>query len=351
MTELQGNEVQLGMIASWADLQPKLDSRTVTPDATPRSGGNAAGFGVLFGGNFTSELPHGIHFGMASTALYGGNVAYSTEWSGRGYVVDASLVSLLLQPTLAYAFTDWLSLGAGPAILYTRFEQRVKVTSAPGEPTLKIDGADGWSAGAVVSALIKPFEGTRIGLFYRSQITAKTDGPLQGSAPLTPTLDTEFTFPHGVNVSLYQQINDTWAVLVDGGWSDWSKFGNIPLQVGPIGVTEQRNWNDTWRIAIGGLYTPNEKWTIQSGFGYDSSPVKSSLLLPDIPAGEQYRFSAGLQYRPTEYLELSFSYQFLWFANLDFDGVALPPADSVVLFGTFDPAWANQVGVTVSVKF
>jgi long-subunit fatty acid transport protein len=79
--------------------------------------------------------------------------------------------------------------------------------------------------------------------------------------------------------------------------------------------------------------------------------VKSSRRLPDIPAGEQYRFSAGLQYRPTDYLELSLSYQFLWFANLDFDDVALPPSNAVVLNGGYGPAFANQAGFSVDVKF
>ena len=290
---------------------------------------------------------------MASTVLYGGAVDYDTNWTGRNYVVDSSLLSFLIQPSFAYAVTDWLSLGAGPAILYTTFTERVKASlpNLPVEPTLKIDDADSWDAGGVFSALVKPFEGTRIGVTYRTEIDAETEGSFESSVDVTPTINTDFTFPQGVNVSLFQKITDTWALLADAGWTDWSAFSNIPIQVGPVSGVQERHWRDTWRIAAGVQFTPSEKWTLQGGFGYDSSPVKSSRLLPDIPTSEQYRFSAGIQIRPKDYLEISASYQFLWLAGLDFDHVALPPSGAVVLDGDYDPAYVNQAGVSLRVKF
>ncbi len=351
MTELEGHELLLGVIGSWGDLNPDLDSGTVTPDPVIRGGGNASGFAPLLGGHFVTELPYGIRFGMASTALYGGDVDYDTNWTGRNYVADASLVAFLIQPSFAYAVTDWLSLGAGPAILYTTYTQRVRATFLPGEPTAKIDDADDWSVGGTFSALVKPLEGTRIGVYYRTEIEADTEGDIELPIGATALIDTDFTFPQGVNVSLYQELTDRWALLADAGWTDWSEFSNIPIQLGPVAGTQRRGWRDTWRLGAGVQYTHSARLTLQGGFGYDSSPVKSSRLLPDIPTSEQYRFSVGLQARPKEYLEISLSYQFLWFAGLEFDDVALPPVGSVVLNGDYDPAWANQAGVSVRVKF
>ncbi len=351
MTELTDSEIQLGLIASFADLDPDLDLGTVTADPAPRGGGNSSGFAPLFGGATSTELTHGLRFGLASTVLYGGGVDYDSNWTGRGYVTDASLLSFLIQPTLAYPVADWLSLGAGPAILYTVFNQRVKATALPGEPTLKIDKADAWSVGGVFSALIKPCEGTRIGVVYRTEIEADTRGTFEGPLGLNPTLDTDFTFPQGVNVSLFQKLGDAWALLADAGWTDWSEFSNIPIQVGPLGATQDRGWRDTWRVGGGLQFTPARNWTLQSGVSYDSSPVKSSRLLPDIPTGEQYRISAGIQFRPRDYLEISASYQLLWFNDLEFNQVALPPSGAVVLSGDYNPAFANQAGISLRVKF
>lgn len=351
MTELEGHEIQLGVIGSWGELDPDLDASTVTPDPPPRGGDNASGFAPLLGGFVTTKLPHGVHFGLASTALYGGAVDYDSDWTGRGFIVDASLLAFLIQPSLAYAVTDWLSLGAGPTILYTTLTERVKAVALPGEPTVKIDGADDWNAGGAFSALVKPWDGTRIGITYRTRIKAHTRGDFEGPLGANPNIDLDFTFPQGVNVSVYQQVNEAWAALFDVGWSDWSRFGNIPLELGPAAGTQKRGWHDTWRIGGGFQFTPSKKWTLQGGIGYDSSPVKSSELLPDFPVSKQVRFAAGLQLRPTDYLEISVSYQFLWFADLEFDQVPLPPTNAVVLDGDFDPAWANQAGVTLRVRF
>jgi long-chain fatty acid transport protein len=351
MTELDGSEVQLGVIASFGYLNPELDAGTVAPDLPARGGGNASGFTPLLGGFLSLKLPYDLRFGMGSTVLYGGVVDYDSNWTGRGYVVDASLLSYLIQPSLAYPVTDWLSLGAGPAIIYTTFSERVKAVSLPGEPTVKIDDADDWSVGGAFSALVTPVDGTRIGIYYRTEIDANTQGTFEGPLGANPTVDTDFTMPQGVNASVYQQLGDAWAVLADAGWTDWSEFSNIPIQLGAIAATQRRGWRDTWRAAIGFQYTPFEKWTLQSGFGYDSSPVKSSRLLPDVPTSQQYRFSAGIQFRPRDYVEMGVSYQFLWFEGIEFDSVALPPSGNVGLDGDYDPNWVHFAGVSVRVKF
>jgi long-chain fatty acid transport protein len=351
MTELPGNEVLLGVTASFIELNPELNSGTVTPDPTVRGGGNAGGFSPLLGGYFTAELPHGFHVGLASTVLYGGAANYNSNWTGRSFVTDLSLLSFLIQPSVAYAVTDWLSLGAGPTILYTVYNQRLKATTLPGEPTVKIDNADSWDAGGAFSALIKPFEGTRIGIYYRTEVDADTSGSFQGPLGLNPTLDAQFNFPQGVNVSLFQKINDAWAVLADTGWSDWSRFSHIPIELGPIGQKPSLHWHDTWRIGAGFQFTPSQKWTFQGGFGYDSSPVSAGRLLPIVPYGEQYRFAAGLQFRPRDYLEISASYQFMWLGDLSYDHVPLPPTNNVVLNGDYSPDWAQFGGVSLRVKF
>jgi long-chain fatty acid transport protein len=125
MTELgEGTEVMFGLGALFAELNPKLDADTVTPNPPVVSGSNIAGFAPLFGSFLSTKLPYDVHAGMVVTTLYGGAVDYNQNWTGRTFITDNSPFSLLIQPSLAYAVTDWLSLGAGPTVLYTTFDQR-----------------------------------------------------------------------------------------------------------------------------------------------------------------------------------------------------------------------------------
>ena len=352
MTELgEGIEIMFGLGASFSDLNPELEDSTLTPTPPPVSGNNVGGFAPMLGSFISAQLPFDIHFGMAMILPYAGGVDYNNSWTGRGYVTEAQLLGLMIQPTLAYAVTDWLSLGAGAAVLYTSFEEQVRATQDTLAPTIKIDDAEDWSAGGVFGVLLKPLEGTRVGLTYRTQIVSNMNGKVQGPLGFNPVFNGKFTFPQGVNVSLFQQVCEGWAVLADVGWSDWSAFSNIPLQVGPLGGTQERGWHDTWRTAVGFQYVPIEKLTLQGGFGYDSSPVDANRLLPDIPTSEQFRFAAGLMFRPQSYVEIALSYTFLWFGDMRMNNVVLPGPAGVVLDGQYDPDMVNFVALSRSVKF
>jgi long-chain fatty acid transport protein len=358
MTELgEGHEVMFGLGASFADLNPELEDSTVTPTPPPVSGSNTGGFAPMLGSFLSTTLPFGIRFGMATILPYAGSVDYSNTWTGRGYLTDAELLGLMIQPSLAYAVTDWLSVGGGAAVLYTSFEERARATQDVLAPTIKIADAEDWSAGGVFSVLVKPgallepLEGTRVGVTYRTQIVANTNGHIDGPLGLNPVFNGKFTFPQGVNVSLFQPVCEGWAVLADAGWSDWSEFSNIPLVVGPVGGVQERGWHDTWRVGLGLQFVPTEKLTLQGGFGYDSSPVDADRLLPDIPAWQQFRFSAGLMFRPQSYLELSLSYTLLWFGDIQMNNVALPGPAGVVLDGEYKNANVNLVALSMRVKF
>ncbi|HEY8156071.1 MAG TPA: outer membrane protein transport protein [Myxococcota bacterium] len=350
MTELgEGTEVMLGLGALFSELNPKLTSGTISTDSPVVSGGNAGGFAPLFGSYISTQLPYDVHFGMAVTTLYGGAADYNQNWAGRVEVTDVSLFSLLIQPSFAYAVTDWLSLGAGPTILYSILDQRLKASNAALAPTIKVNNAEDWSAGGAFSALVKPLDGTRIGLYYRTEIVSKLKAGIEGPLGLGPAFDGKFHFPQGANASLFQQLSEQWAILADAGWTDWSQFGQIPLTVGPLTPDAQLHWRDTWRTGIGFQYLPTEKWTLQGGFGYDSSPVKASRRQPVLPVSEQYRFSAGVMWRPETYMEIALSYTFEWFGDVRMNNVPIP--GGTVLDGKFDPAYANIVGVNLKVKF
>ena len=93
-----------------------------------------------------------------------------------------------------------------------------------------------------------------------------------------------------------------------------------------------------------------EAWLLRGGFGYDSSPVDDDKRLPDIPVGEQFRFSVGLQHDFGEGKVFAISYTGLY-SPMDVDGVALPPNGDVILSGEYDPAFISLIGFQLSLQF
>ena len=73
-------------------------------------------------------------------------------------------------------------------------------------------------------------------------------------------------------------------------------------------------------------------------------------LLPDIPVGDQYRISVGVQHDFGEGKELGLSYTFLY-QDAELDRVTLPPSGAVTLDGDYDNSFVHLVGLTLSLSF
>ena len=124
---------------------------------------------------------------------------------------------------------------------------------------------------------------------------------------------------------------------------------NRAIVVGPADVTFDRRWNDTWRAAGGFEYELSDGWLLQGGISYDSSPVKASRRTPDLPVGEAYRFSTGIQYDYSENVTLGLTYTFLWFGNMKVNHSEIP--GGATLDGQYDPAWGQFIGATFQWSF
>ena len=297
------------------------------------------------------SLTDRLRLGFAFNGLYGGSVNYEDDWVGRTWVTDASLTALNIEPTVAYRLTDWLSLGAGLNIVYALFDFELKANSAPNAPTVKIDEADDWAVAGTFGVLLEPSKATRIGIMYRSKVELNLSGDLENPTPLLSAIDVDFDLAQGVNVSVFHQLTSKFALLGDAGWSDWSQFSMNTFAFGPASIGLDRDWKDTWRIGVGVQYQVLATTMLRGGFSYDSSPVKASKRLPDLPVGEQYRFSFGMQHNLSEVITASFSYTLIWSGPGDVDQVLLPPDGSVILDGDYDPFFIHALGFTFSGRF
>ncbi len=352
MTRLQEHEVLLGTVLLFSDVAFDLDtSGSTTSDPTPGDGGNIGAFTPGGSAYAVARLTDDLRVGFAFNGLYGGSANYNDDWVGRTYVTDVSLTALNIEPTAAYRLTEWLSIGAGLNIVYALMNYEARTSTAPNAATIKIDEADDWAVGGTVGVLLEPRQGTRIGIVYRTPVDLELSGDLENPTPVTLDIDVEFTFAQGVNVSAFHQLTPKVALLADAGWSDWSEFSDNTFIVSRVSANLDRDWRDTWRVGIGAQYQVLARTILRGGFSYDSSPVKASKRLPDLPVGEQYRFSVGGQHNLSPTLTAGVSYTLIWSGPGDVDQVALPPARGVVLDGEYDPFFLHALGFTLTGRF
>ncbi|MHC4414908.1 MAG: OmpP1/FadL family transporter [Planctomycetota bacterium] len=349
MAHLEGNQILLGTMAVLTDFALDLDSGTVSvPPGSTDGGGELDQFAPGLGSYGVISLNEQFKIGFAINALAANGVEYDRSWVGRTFVIENQFVAANIQPAVSYRVNDWLSVGAGINLVYMSLDQQLLASNAVGAPTIEIDDADDWQVGGTFGGLFELNEKTRIGLTYRTELEFDLSGEIDLPLPLTLDFDTELALPQGVNASVFHQLTDTFALLGDVGWSDWSTLDKMPTTVGPFAGTIERDWDDTWRVGIGIQWEFNESWTLRSGFGYDSSPVDDDKRLPDIPVGEQYRISFGIQHDFGEGKRFGASYT-LMYSPMDVDDVALP--GGVVLNGEYDPAFIHIFGMTFSIAF
>jgi long-chain fatty acid transport protein len=215
-------------------------------------------------------------------------------------------------PTVAYRVNNWLSLGGGPQIMYADLEMKAKapLPGPGGDGEVKIDGND-VAFGFGLGALFEVSERTRFGVVYQSEIEPEFDGDVKLSGPgLSVNTDTEITLARFINVSGYHELNDQWALLGTLGWENWSEFENVNISTDSGSKNIPRNWDDTWKFAAGLHFRPVEKWLLQLGVSYDTSPVDSDDRTPDMPIDRQIRYATGVQYKWSD--RLSTGAQFVY---------------------------------------
>ena len=361
MSRLEDTQLHVGMVnlISTSSFEFQVSDKTEPnpPGSLPpfagTSGGGDLGSYVPFAGAFaTHKINDRFHIGFALAGLYAGAADYAKDWAGRGLVTDVSLVAFALQPAVSFRVTDWLSIGGSVSAIHAEFNQDFTTSLDPIAPTVQIKDATDWAVQGSVGLLFEPTQATRIGVYYRSKAELELKGEFINPSPMNLNFDVDMTFPQGVNLSIFHQLNDRIALLADTGWSDWSVFGYQPATVGPASIPIARDWKDTWRAAIGLQFMATENLLLTTGFSYDSSPVESSKRLPDIPASEAYRFSAGAKLPVAVNIDLGLTYTFMWMGNdVKIDEVALPPTGTTVLDGRYDPAWIHFVGIQIDLRF
>jgi long-chain fatty acid transport protein len=223
--------------------------------------------------------------------------------------------------------------------------------------------ANDWGVGFTAGVLIEPIPGTRAGLSYRSYIDQELEGdasfkgvpsPLQASPIFqSQNASANVTTPDSVDLSLYQEITDRWAVMGDVQWTNWSRFDELRVDFARAGVpddvTEER-WDDSWFFALGTQYEPLDRMTLRAGVAYDQTPVRDEFRTARLPDQDRYWITAGASYAFNQWISADLGYAHIFVRDADIDeNVAAGPL-TYQLHGQYDSA-VDIVSLQVNLKF
>ncbi len=263
--------------------------------------------------------------GLGINTPFGLITEYDKGWAGRYLALKSSLKTININPSFAVRVNEKLALAVGFNAVYAdaKLTQAIDLGlllaplgETPGalanDGFTKVSGKD-WGFGGNLGLIFEPVPGTRIGIGYRSPQKLNIDGRVRfGTGRFSPALfgpvlesglaSAPLTLPQWASVSLYHAINSQWAAMFDATWTDWSvidelriRFPGNPPRPDTVLPTK---WKDSWRFALGTVYTPSETWTWRAGIAHEKTPTPDPRhYTPRVPAGDGVSLAIGASYR------------------------------------------------------
>ena len=350
MSLLNGTQVSAGFHLIKTSF--KFSNEGSTTALTPLTGqgltGNDGGDGGMWNavplGYFTTTLDNGISLGFGVGVPFGLTTKYSPGWVGRYYTQRSKIFTINLNPSVAYAVSDKLSVGAGFDAMYMKgeFSQAIDfgtLLAAAGDVPQHDDGyasltADDWSYGYNLGVLYQFDDATRVGLAYRSRVKQNLSGSVDFTVPSTAAAilsalpagsvpqfksgaaGANVTLPDSATLSLYHELNSQWAVMADVGWMNWSTLKELRIYFAdpsqPDSVTTL-DWRDTWRFSLGASYHANPRWDFRFGTMYDQTPIRSAeTRTPRLPDQDRVWTTLGTTYHLTQACAIDLAYAHLF---------------------------------------
>lgn len=341
MTRLQGNSVSSGAYLIAPNVRFRNQGSTIVTGA-PLTGGNGGDAGIdSIVSNFytTWSLSDRLKVGLGVNTPFGLAIEYKPDWVGRYQALNSRLITINVNPAIAYKVTDTLSVGAGLNIQYAEAQLTNAIDFGligrlSGLRTLpqQADGkvavvGDDWTVGFNLGLLYEPTKTTRFGVAYRSPITHNLKGEADFTVPAVAAplaargrfVDTgasaKLKLPDTLAFSVYHEVSPQWALMGDVTWTRWSRFEELrikfdnPLQPDSV---QPEDWRDTVRLGLGVKYNVNQKFTLRAGFAFDPSPVRRNLETPRLPGGDRTWLSVGMSYQLSPSFSLDIGYAHLF---------------------------------------
>jgi long-chain fatty acid transport protein len=312
------------------------------------NGGDAGDWNFVPSAYLAVPLDERWAVGVGVNAPFGLATDYEEGWMGRFQALRSEIQTLNVNPSVAYALSDRLSLGVGidyqrlqaeltnavdySAVIAQGVQQLIGAGQLPAGAAPAVLGAtaglegrtavrgDDAAWGYNIGVLYDWSDATRLALSYRSRFEYDVRGTVRFTTPLTVDpigsaivaqasapgatlsnggVSVDLTLPDSAVLSLQQALGRRAQLLVDVAWTGWSTVQELRVvrdSGATVSVTPER-WRDTWRYALGASYAVSDRFTLRAGVAYDETPVPSATRTPRLPDSDRTWLAIGARWR------------------------------------------------------
>ena len=275
-----------------------------------------------------SPLNKDTRFGFGIYAPFGLGLDYDDDWKGRYITTGSDLKIINFSPNVSFRANDKLNLGFGIDMQYLSAELDNAVDfgticygyeaygvipggacAASGLAPQQSDGSQSltgsnWAVGYSLGLTYDISEATRFGMAFHSatrhDIAGESDFEGQPDLLASTFADTDadltLVLPETLSLGLSHKVSPQFQLMADATWTAWSRYDELVVEFDndvPTSTTEQ-NWNDVWRLSVGGNYRVNDSWLVRAGISHDPTPIPDAEhRSPRVPDETRNWFSIG----------------------------------------------------------
>lgn len=268
-----------------------------------------------------------ITLGLSVSTPFGNTVKWPQKWAGIGNVTKIELASYFIQPTIAFKFNDWFSIGGGLiyAIGQVKLDRTMAIAGNDIDLQIDEDGTD--HLGYNIGVFVRPSDKLNIGLAYRSPIDMKAElaeakwtnvpSGLSGQMPFKANaFNATLPLPSEFTAGFSYQFTPKFMLAAEISVNFWNRYESLDITLvnKESGETYEskstKNFKNRAVYRIGGEYTPTDDLALRLGYYYDQTPSPKNHWSPETPSADLHVITAGAGYRFWEKFYLDAYWQY-----------------------------------------
>jgi long-chain fatty acid transport protein len=293
--------------------------------------------------------------GLAVTAPFGLSTRYPDQWAGRYQAVNSELLTVNINPSVAYKVSDALSVGLGVSAMYADAELSNAVdfgavcfkvlgpsTCTPlGLDPQAADGrvavrGDDWGFGFNAGLTWTPVPVVLVGLHYRSEVKQKLSGSAAFTVPdpakvlttggaFTDTgASAKIDLPATLEAGVQWRATDRMTLYADVRWRGWSSVEELRVRfdnAAQADAVDELRYKDATRLAVGLDYRLDNGWILRGGIAHDDTPTRAMYRTARISDDDRNYYALGASWLASDDWQLDFAYNRVEIADHTFDHV------------------------------